>query len=122
MSSTKCRACGLTNFSSAVRCRQCGFSLFGVAAGSPAGRRKPSRRWMLNATIVSIVLAVVLLFGIYFFTLLITFEDPGQLRGGWVHFTPEQLRTMGSRYGLALIIGLAIVWGFFYARRDKYDL
>jgi hypothetical protein len=122
MSSTKCRACGLTNFSSAVRCRQCGFPLFGVAAGSPAGHRKPSRRWILNATIASVVLAVVLLFGIYFLTLLFTFEDPEQLRGGWVDFTPGQLRTMGNRYGLGLIIGLAIVWGFFYARRDKYDL
>jgi hypothetical protein len=125
MSSTKCRACGLTNFSSAVRCRQCNYPLFGVAAQagrSPGRQRKPSRRWMLNATIASIVLAVVLLFGIYFLTLLFTFEDPEQLRGGWVHFTPGQLRTMGSRYGAGLIIGLVIVWGFFYARRDKYDL
>ncbi len=125
MSSTKCRACGLTNFSSAVRCRQCGFPLFGQAA--QAGRsqgyqRKPSRRWMLNAAIFSVVYMVVLFFGLYFFTLIFTFQDPDQLRNGWVHFTPSQLRAMGGRYGLGLIIGLAIVWGFFYARRDKYDL
>lgn len=124
MSSTKCRACGLTNFSSAVLCRQCQYPLFGVAAqgpGSQAPLRRTSRRWILSAAVVSVVLAVVLLFGIYFFTLITTFQDPEQLQDGWVHFTPAQMRRMGSRYGALLIIGLVIVWWFFYARRNKYD-
>jgi hypothetical protein len=124
MSSTKCRACGLTNFSSAVRCRQCGFPLFGAAAQaglSPTPQRRRSRRWIVNAAIVSVVFMVLLFVGLYFFTLIFTFQDPNQLQGGWVHFTPGQLRTMGSRYGAGLIIGLVIVWGFFYARRDRYD-
>jgi hypothetical protein len=125
MSSTKCRACGLTNFSSAVVCRRCHYPLFGGAAPaglSPAPRRRRSRRWVVNAAIVSVVFMVVLFFGLYFFTLIFTFQDPNQLQNGWVHFTPGQLRTMGSRYGALLIIGLVIVWGYFYARRDKYDL
>ena len=120
MSSTKCRACGLTNFSSAVVCRRCQYPLFGVPK-PPAHRRRTSRRWMLSAMIVSVILAIVLLFAIYFLTLLLTFEDPAQLRNGWEDFTPEQLRTMGFRYGLALIPTLLIVWWFFYRRRDKYD-
>lgn len=121
MSSTKCRACGLTNFSSAVVCRRCHYTLFGVPQ-PPAHRRRPSRRWILNAVIVSVILAVALLFAIYFLTLLLTFEDPAQLRHGWVHFTPEQLETMGRRYGLVLIPALLLVWRFFYRRRDNYDL
>jgi len=121
MSSTKCRACGLTNFSSAVVCRRCQYPLFG-APRPPAYRRRPSRRWILNAAIVSVILAVVLLFAIYFLTLLLTFEDPAQLQGGWEHFTSKQLWTIGYRYGLALIPTLLLVWWFFYRRRDKYDL
>ena len=125
MSSTKCRACGLTNFSSAVVCRQCQYPLFGVAAqagrnAAPPGRT--SRRWILNAVIASVILAVVLFFAIYFFTLIFTFQDPTQLEGGWAHFTPEQLETIGFRYGIGMFIGLLIVWGFFYSRRDKYDV
>lgn len=121
MSSTKCRACGLTNFSSAVVCRRCQHPLFGAAAQAGEPQRRRSRRWILNAAIVSVILAVVLLFGIYFFTLITTFQDPDQLQDGWVHFTPAQMRRMGSRYGALLIIGLVVVWWFFYARRDKYD-
>ena len=120
MSSTKCRACGLTNFSSAVVCRNCRASLFGVPP-PPAYTRRQSRRWILNALIVSIILAVVLLFAVYFLTLLLTFEDPAQLRNGWEDFTPQQLKTIGFRYGLALIPTLLLVWRFFYRRRDQYD-
>jgi len=90
MSSTKRRACGLTNFSSAVRRRQCQYPLFGQAAragGAQGSQRKPSRRWMLNATIVSAVLAVVLLFAIYFLTLIFTLQDTEQMRQGWSDFT-----------------------------------
>ena len=125
MASTKCRACGLTNFSSAIVCRRCNYPLFGPAAQaglSQVPQRRRSRRWMLNAAIISVVYMVVLFFGLYVLTLIFTFEDPDQLRNGWVHFTPAQMRTMGSRYRIGLIIGLVIVWGFFYARRDKYDL
>ena len=124
MSSTKCRACGLTNFSAAVVCRRCQYPLFGPAAQarhSRAPQRRRSRRWILNASIVSVVLAVVLLFGVYFFTLITTFQDPDQLQGGWLHFTPRQMRRMGSIYGALLIIGLFVVWWFFYWRRDKYE-
>ncbi len=122
MSSTKCRACGLTNFSSAVVCRRCQYPLFGVAAQVGGPPRRSSDRWILNAAIVSVILAVVLLFGLYFFTLITTFQDPEQLQDGWVHFTPRQLRRMGSKYVALLIIGLVVVWGYFYWRRDKYDL
>ncbi|HWT01632.1 MAG TPA: hypothetical protein VN256_15405 [Pyrinomonadaceae bacterium] len=125
MSSTKCRACGLTNFSPAVVCGRCHYPLFGPAAQAgylQAPQRRKSRRWILNAAIASVVLMVVLLFGLYFLTLIFTFQDPEQLQGGWVHFTPRQMRTMGSRYRVLLIIGLVIVWGYFYWRKDKYDL
>ncbi len=119
MSSTKCRACGLTNFSSAIVCRRCQYPLFGQGA-PPAYQRKPSQRWIVNAVLVSIILAVVLLFAVYFLSLIFTFQDPEQLRDGWVNFTPEQYRTMGFRYGLVLLPSLILVWRFFYRRRDQY--
>lgn len=125
MSSTKCRACGLTNFSSAVVCRRCQYPLFG--GGPPAGhdlanRRRTSRRWILNAVIASIVLAVVLLFAVYMLTLILTTQEATVTQNGWTDFTPEQLEKIGFRYGIGLIIGLLIVWAFFYSRRDKYDV
>ena len=124
MSSTKCRACGLTNFSSAVVCRRCQFPLFGggpPADYASANPRRKSRRWILNAVIASIVLAVVLLFAVYMLTLILTTQEATVTQNGWTDFTPKQLETIGFRYGIGLFIGLLIVWGFFYSRRDKYD-
>ncbi len=124
MASTKCRACGLTNFSSAIVCRRCNYPLFGPAAqaSSQPAHRSPSRRWILNAVIASIVLAVVLLFAIYTLTLILTTQEATVTQNGWTDFTPEQLEKMGFRYGIGLIIGLLIVWAFFYSRRHKYDV
>ena len=125
MSSTKCRACGLTNFSSAVVCRRCNYPLFGPAAQaghSQGPRRRKSRRWILNAVLASIVLAVVLLFAVYMLTLILTTQEATVTQNGWTDFTPEQLEKIGFRYGIGLFIGLLIVWGFFYSRRDKYDV
>ena len=124
MSSTKCRACGLTNFSSAVVCRRCQYPLFG--GGPPAGYasanpRRKSRRWILNAVIASIVLAVVLLFAVYMLTLILTTQEATVTQNGWTDFTPEQLEKIGFRFGIGLFIGLPLVWWFFYSRRDKYD-
>ena len=124
MSSTKCRACGLTNFSSAVVCRRCHYPLFGPAAQaghSQDPQRRRSRRWVANAVIVSIVYMVVLFFGVYFFTLITTYQDTSLMQTGWTDFTPAQMRRMGSKYGALLIIGLFVVWWCFYLRRDKYD-
>lgn len=125
MSSTKCRACGLTNFSSAVVCRQCHYPLFGggpEAGYVPANRRRTSRRWILNAALTSLVLAVILFFALYFFTLIYAYQDTAMRQTGWMYFSPAEMRTMGRRYGFGLIIMLLVVWGFFYSRRDKYDL
>lgn len=124
MASTKCRACGLTNFSSAIVCRRCNYPLFGPAAQaglSQAPQRRRSRRWILNAVIASIVLAVVLFFAVYMMTLILTTQEATATQNGWTDFTPEQLQKIGFRYGIGLFIGLLIVWGFFYSRRDKYD-
>ncbi|HJU56244.1 MAG TPA: hypothetical protein VJ715_16800 [Pyrinomonadaceae bacterium] len=124
MASTKCRACGLTNFSSAIVCRRCNYPLFGAAAqaDSQPAQRRPSRRWILNAVIASIVLAVVLLFAIYTLTLILTTQEATVTQNGWTDFTPEQLEKIGFRYGIGLIIGLLIVWAFFYSRRHNYDV
>lgn len=125
MSSTKCPACGLTNFSSAVVCRRCQYPLFG---GDPQARRsqsfpvRTSRRWILNAVIVSIILAVVLLFAVYFFTTIFDMQDPNLMQRGWADFAPDQLYRIGWRWGIAMFIGLPIVWWFFYSRRHNYDL
>jgi len=124
MASTKCHACGLTNFSSAIVCRRCNYPLFGPAAqaNSQPAHRRPSRRWILNAVIASIVLAVVLLFAIYTLTLILTTQEATVTQNGWTDFTPEQLEKIGFRYGIGLIIGLLIVWAFFYSRRHNYDV
>jgi hypothetical protein len=106
-------------------CRRCRSPLFGGEAQARRSFASPvrtSRRWILNAVLVSIILAIVLLFAVYFFTIIFDLQGTELVKRGWADFAPEQLYRIGWKWGTSLFIGLPLVWWFFYSRRDKYDL
>lgn len=121
-SSTKCPACGLTNFSSAIVCRQCGCPLigeYGQAIRPVPPPKKPSLRWAVNATLVSIAYAIVLYCVIFLSNVIPSAMHSGET--GWTDFTPRQIAAMKFWFWIFLLGGGTLIFLFFYSRRSKYE-
>ena len=122
MSSTKCPACGLTNFSSALVCRRCSCPLLGeVAAAMRANLSQPRRlsyRWAVNAVLSSIAYAVLLFFCFFLFTVIPNAMYSSET--GWTDYTEEQLDNLKFWYWISLTGGVILIFLFFLLRRDKY--
>lgn len=123
MSSSKCPSCGLTNFSSAVVCRRCQCPLIGeyaqaLRANIPR-RQKVSPRWLVNALLISIAYAVLLVFAFFLFTVI-----PNAMYGGatgWSDYTPQQWANMKFWYLILVGVGVVLIFLFFFSRRQKYE-
>ena len=128
MASLKCPSCGFTNFADAPECKRCRIPLgasfneaeyYYPAAQQSYAPRKTSWRWAVYATLTSIVLSVILFFGIFFYSFLST-ATTGPMNP--TVMSPQQLELVGRRFGIALIIELLVVWRYFFRRRDNYRI
>jgi hypothetical protein len=82
--------------------------------------RKPSSRWAVNATLISIAYAVVLYFLIFLFNVIPSAMHSGET--GWRDFTPRQAEDMHFWYGVFLFGGVALIFLIFYLRRRKNEM
>lgn len=78
---------------------------------------KTSRRWIVNATLVSLAFAVLLLCAIFLITVIPNAMYSAET--GWQDYTPEQLRRMKSWFLFLLVGGVGLIFLFFYLRRSK---
>ncbi|HKR00883.1 MAG TPA: hypothetical protein VJT09_09420 [Pyrinomonadaceae bacterium] len=123
MASTKCPACGLDNYSSALVCRRCYCPLMGefaqaMRANVPAPKRT-SYRWIAGAALISLAYGVMLYCAIFLFNVI-----PNAMHSadtGWTDFTEEQLSSMKFWFFTLLLGGIVLIFFLFYRRRSKYD-
>jgi hypothetical protein len=81
---------------------------------------KTSYRWILNATLFSLALAVLLFFLVFLFNVI-----PNVMRSsetGWTDFTAAQWANMKFWYLILLGGGVALIFLSFYLRRSKDEL
>jgi TRAP-type C4-dicarboxylate transport system permease small subunit len=107
-----------------VVCRHCQCPLVGeyaqaLRANLPRGQ-KVSNRWLVNALLVSIAYAVLLVLAFFLFTVIPNAMYSSET--GWRDYTPQQWSKMKFWYLILVDGGVILIFLYFYSRRRKYHI